>query len=252
MTRPHLRGAMDPVLGKLTLEIMALRQVQEAAFTAKDVETTVNVLREMAASERQLQEKAEQALRAEAKTLLAAGPGEDPPRTSVGVMGEATQEHMRRIEALMGRLTEAIGERKAETVRRLLGMVPPLLGPGMPPGPGGFAPGPGPQPPRGGEPGAPQHFDHHQPQRGGEPGVPPPFGPVQPPQPGGPGKRGGRGPGVGPGMPWGGGPLEQGPGAAGMPGMGPQGMDIMQLVGPRMSLTELLDLMERKLSAMKK
>jgi hypothetical protein len=257
---------MDPVLGKLTVRIMALREIHEAGFTAKDVAATTPILKEMRESEKALQTKSEAILEQEAKALLAAGAEDDPPKSSGPAMEEAGKAHQQKMARAWERLTDSIGERKVGCLHRLLGVggPMPMMPMGMPGQPGMH----GPANPRGGRPGVP----------GAGPG-----GPAGPPQERfGPGDGAGPGPGLGPlflgedtqFMPppeqgQAGPPLMQrgrragqGPGTpqGGQPGMFPgQGpgfvmgnMPMMQPIGPRLTLAELAELMEQKLAAMRK
>ncbi len=256
----------DGAMGKLTAEIMALRELHAAGFTARDVEAAVAVLRELAESERNLRGRAEDALNAEKKALLASGPDDAPPPPAAHGLGEASQEHARTMARLFERLSGAIGEQKAGTIRRLVGLFPQPMGPGVP---GVPMPGMGPGMPLQGAPGV-----------GGRPSGPAPG--QQPSGPGGPepplgpeGVLGRQGP-----MPPQGpvGPVPQGPGFGPMPPQGPPGQPMMgppwmqpgnqpfpgmmppaaymlggvHPVAPRLTVSELLDLLEQKLAAMKK
>lgn len=242
----------DATMGKLTVEIMALRQMLDAGFTAKDVETSLAVLREMAASERALKDASEAALQSEKAALLKAGPDTDIPHASGPALEEAARKHGEKVRALTERLREAIGERKAGCLLNMLGMMPgpivppfapgmPGMGPGTPLDPRGGMQGPGPgRAPRQGQgspggPGRPNEPTLGAPSQGfGMPGIP--QGPGTPgfiPQgPQGPGI--GWGPQPGMGMPW----------AVAPP-------SIVQMMGPRLTIAELVDLLEQKLAAMK-
>lgn len=250
---------MDPALGKLTMQIMALRQLHDAGFAAKDLATAVPVLKEMETGEKALRERSEKALQRELQALLAAGPDDNPPRGSGEALQEAGMEHQRNTSRQWERLTEAIGDRKVDCLRRLLGAAPPPgwfpnmpgVGPGMGIGPG--TPGGGPDP-RGGQ-GAPPRGP--EPEPGNMPMAdfasadewPGPMPEAQAPQGPAPPLQGRRRPGQG-GQ---GGPQPPGffPGQTGFPG-GPGNMPFMQPIGPRLSLGELVDLMEQKLAAMRK
>ena len=264
---------MDPVLGKLTMRIMALREIHGAGFTAKDVAAATPILKEMRDSEKALQTKTEGVLEQEVKALLAAGAEDDPPKSSGPAMEEASKAHQQKMGRAWERLTEAIGERKVGCLQRLLGMggPMPMMPFGMPGGPGMQVPGGG----RGVRPGMPGGGPGMPGGGPGGPGGPPtePFGqddgmgpaPEQDPAfiggeaqigpspgqgpAGPPAMQRGRRAGQGPGGPQGGQP--------GMfPGQGPGfvmgNLPMMQPIGPRLTLSELAELMEQKLAAMRK
>ncbi len=240
---------IDPVLGKLTMEIMALRQIHDGRFTSADIAAALKALKEMNVSEKALHERTEATLKEERSALLAAGPDTETLPRGVGEMNDAAQAHRAKVDRLWNGLIEAIGEKKVDRLQSLLGHGGPMGGPGMMPGGGdrppmggpGMMPGGGDRPPMG-EPGMrlgggslEWHEDLVQdPLSGpGNPGfaqggaVPPLQGPGRPPM-------------QGPGR------MQQRP----FPGMGAR-LGVMQF-GPRITLAELIDLLEQKLAAMRK
>jgi hypothetical protein len=258
-----------PELGGVTAQIMALRELHAARYSAKDVGAALEVVRQMREAEKALHAKSDQVLAAEKKALLAAGPDDDVPRGAGEAMREAAEAHRDKIERLWARLTDAIGERKAGVLRGLLGERFPMMGPGgmmpgQPPmGPMGPGAGPGMRP---GGPGAGPGPGPDGPPPGGvfesafDPGAPEPGGQVGGPPEGMPGGRGRPQPGMG-GRQQRFGPGGQGP-AGGMmnrgPGMQPPGMGgmmsppPMMAMGPRLSLADVVELLEQKLAAMRK
>ncbi len=271
--------AMQPEMAAKIAQVMALRELHAARFSAKDISAALPVLREMHEAEQALQEKSLQALEREKQALLLAGPDDEPPAGSADAMREAAENHRAKMERLYAKLGEAIGEPKANAIRRLLGVaMGPMnmmpgggpgfpgqpgmgMGPGMPQGPGmpppgGPGPGPGPDP-RGGHPesefdvaDAPAYpmFDGQGGPGDLEPSFQGPQGPQGPPAGGM--VRPQRGNRQGPGGP----ALPGGPGAPGMfPGMGGMmGMPPMMGLGPRLTLPELIELLEQKQAAMRK
>jgi len=219
-------------MGKLTLEVMSLRQIQTAGFTRKDLQATASVLRELIASERELQKQAETALAAERQALLKASPEDPLPKSAASALAEAAQAHGQRMGRLLERLSSAIGDAKAMAIRQVLGIVPVSMGRGMAPwsrgsdgqpamrgqrGPGGSA-----SDDAGAKPAQPTGTGGGPPRSAGLQG---PFGK----------------PGQEPGM-------FQPPGMGGGP-WGQFGM--MPFMGPHLTTSELLDLIEEKLGAMR-
>ena len=236
----------DAAMAKLTAEIMALRTLLDAGFTLKDVEASLGVLREMSASEQKLKSASEEALQAEKRALLAAGPESELPRRAGSALDEAARTHGEQMRRLAERLKDQIGERKAGILLGLIGMTPQPLGPGMGMGPG-FPGGPNmPAQPGFGTPGAPPLGPG---PFGGHPGGP--QDPMAPPQ--GAGRPQGPMPPGAPDRQFGGpGPIQ--PGVPGQPWPGFHGAPAAPALfgGPRLTLKELTELMEQKLSAMRK
>lgn len=235
----------DAAMGRMTMEIMALREIHAAGFTVEDLERTIPVLREMDASARRLEEQTRQSLERERQALLAAGPSDPAPAPGNPGLREAMEAHAQATAKSMEKLVSSIGERKADCVRRLLGMFGPPMG--APP------PGQGPGQFRGPAPGAGQP----QPPSTGPDGGAPPAGGREAPGPWQPGPWAGgpqRGPQPNPGWPGPGGPPfpGAGPGAFGQMMPGAPGFGPPAILGIRMTPSELAELMEQKLAAMRR
>ncbi|MBM3493634.1 MAG: hypothetical protein FJX72_04825 [Armatimonadetes bacterium] len=251
---------MQPELAAKTAQIMALREIHSARFTAKDIGVALESLKQMREAEKALQTKSEQVLEGEKRALLAAGPDDDAPRGTGEAMREAAEAHRAKLERLWAKLGDNLNERKVGSLRRLLGEMfgPPGMMPGRMQGMPGMGPGPGGPGGPGMGPGGPGGPDR---RGGGEPPndsdedgsffgeAPQPEGQVGAPPPG-QGRPGGRAAGQGgvrrPNAPAGG-PGFQGPGMG-----GPMGMPPMMGMGPRLSLADLVELLEAKLAAMRK
>ncbi|MCX6358673.1 MAG: hypothetical protein NT029_02610 [Armatimonadetes bacterium] len=234
---------MPPTLAAKTAQVMALRRIVGLKLTRADIAAALPQVKALRAAEKALESTAEKALDEEKKALLAAGPNSAAPRGGGRTMREAADTLRAKHEETWNALAEAIGPAKARGLQQLVGgggggfqMQPGMPGmPGMG-GPGGGMPG---------MPGAGGGMRPNAGQRGGGgQGMRRPGGPGG--MPGG-GMEGPGGPGGMPGM---GGPgMGPGPMGGGQPGMGnPGGM--MGAMPVRISVGELLELLEQKLAAM--
>jgi hypothetical protein len=246
-----------PEMAKKTASVMALRQMYAMRLTAREISAALPILKEIRDAEKALASRASQALDEELRALLAADPESPPPPDSGMRMQQAMEQFNERQRSGWESLGRAIGPERAQMFQMLLSMGPgpgfggPGFAPGRfgPPQPGGFPgaprgpegarprlvpPTPAPLSPEAPEPAAPvlglPALELGPPEPGGfagGPAAPELF--QQPPQPGfGPGPQGGR----------------AGPFPGGQPGM--------PFFGPRLSLQDLIDLLEQKLAAMKK
>jgi hypothetical protein len=258
-----------PEITKRMLSIMELRQINGVGLTSRDISTALPTLKTMRDADKALETRSIQILDEEKRALLAAQPDSPPPPDSGQRMQEANEAFRQQMARGWETITTAIGPEKAGGLRNLVeggGM----MRPGGPNGPGG--PGGAPMPPGAG-PGQPGQFGNDigpapgaQPprlgnRRGGadgpgaaaQPGDNARFTPnAQAPSPGGQvgfgGQDGGQGqfggrpgqPGQGQGFPG----QQRGRAGQGMPGMG--------FGGPRISLADLVDLLEQKQAAMRR
>lgn len=256
-----------PEMAKKMVAIMALRQINAAGFTSRDITAALPILKSMREAEKTLEARSNQILDDEKKALLAAQPNAPPPPDSGQRLQEATEGFRQQMDRGWGTIMNAIGPEKAGMLRGLVegaGMMP-----GGPTPQGGFGGGaPGPPGAANGQPGVfgngpvpPAPMPEAPPA---EPGADAPQ-PLLPPTPdggapetqsqpaaaqaqggfGGQGRGqngfGGRSPQPGQGRPFPG----QGPRRFGqpMPGFG--------MGGPRISLADLIDLLEQKQAAMR-
>jgi hypothetical protein len=227
-----------PEMAKKMMQIVALREMLEMRLTAKDISAALPRLKELRDSEKNVQNQAEKLLEEEKQALLAASPEDPQPPDSGEKMRQLMERHRQVQEKTWAALYESIGRDKVAGLRRLLGQGPPPVGPGSAPG----APGvPGPGPGRFNPP------NPVPPDRPGPQTVPPPDNPpddaaalpepAQRPDPFRPSAlpSNRRGPG-------------QYTPPVGQPGV-PQAPPVFQ---PRLSLVDLVELLEQKLNAMKK
>ncbi|MCW3094487.1 MAG: hypothetical protein JWL77_105 [Chthonomonadaceae bacterium] len=261
----------QPEIAKRMLSIMALRQINGIGLAPRDISSALPALKTMRDAEKANEARSIQILEEEKRALLTAQPDSPPPPDSGQRMQEANEAFRQQMARGWETIANAIGPDKAGGLRNLVeggGMI----GPGGPNGPGGFG---GPLTPPGAGPGQPGQFGNDigpaagaqgpRPgnRRGGADG--PGAGAPQPPgdnarftpnaqapspggqvgfggQDGGQGRFGGR-----PGQPG------QGQGFPGQqPGRAGQGMPGMGFGGPRISLTDLVDLLEQKQAAMRR
>jgi hypothetical protein len=271
-----------PEMAKKMVSIMALRQINASGITSRDIAAALPILKNMRELEKTLETRSNQILDEEKKALLAAQPNAPFPPDSGQRMMEATMSYRQQMDKGWEAIANGIGPEKAGLLRSLVegggGM-----GQGGPPQPGGFGQGGG----RGFGGGFGGGFDRQpvppgvangQPDQFGNASAPPAPGafapqprpesgdgelapepqaapPAQPNGFGGQGRGqnrfGGRPgqPGQNPGFQGqGNGFPGQGPGnfGPGMPGPGGMGMG-----GPRLSLADLIELLEQKQAAMR-
>jgi hypothetical protein len=272
-----------PEMAKKTAAIMALRMIHQQRFSTDDLKAALPILKQIRDAEKALEAQSNEALDEEKRALLAARP-DSPPPPGAGEKMEAAhrkfaESHQRGWESLH----RAIGDEKAGLLQGFVGQGPGMMDPfggPMGPGPGGPGlqpgqprPGRGPRAGRGPAVGAPD-----------QPGGPPQFG-APPQQPGDGFQAGQFAPGAGvsppavgiPAVPGDGDPFQappqgvrpgqQFPGAGGPQGLRPgqqrfrnnnpfggpmPGAGGMPGGGPHMSLSELIDLLSQKLTAMGK
>lgn len=173
MGNPMMGSPMMPELAKKTVRIMALRNILGMRFTSDDIRKSLPGLRALRDSEKELQRAAEQALEDEIKALLAAEPDSPPPPDGGARLEEVMRRHQERSGRIWGELANAIGQRKVEGLKGLVGQG----GMGMMPGnPFGGGPGPGFGDPGAGFGGAGGRFGGGQPGfdpngRAGQPGA---------------------------------------------------------------------------------
>jgi hypothetical protein len=215
-----------PELGKKLNQIMVLREMVPLRLTVEDLTTALPALKKLRDSEKALQATVDKLLEQEKKALLLATP-DDPPRVEIGQLLQHESAGFRREQQeTWAKLTDAIGGQKAGGLRRLCAGAE-----GMGPGDRGV-PAPG---------GRPANRPPTNPGDAGEPGMLPPlvepqgegFGPVGPPE-----------------IPQKGEPIppraQIGATRPGMPGA------MQPFLPPRVSLAELVELLEMKLAALKK
>lgn len=239
-----------PEMAKKMQSIMALRQINGVGLTARDISTALPILRTMRDAEKALETRSLQILEEEKRALLAAQPGAPLPPDSGQRMQEASEVYHQQMARSWEAITKGIGPEKAGGIRGLVegGMMRPGGGNPMPPGQGQ----PGPFNNRRGQPGGGPNdggrADRQQPQPPEDEGG---FGPgPQGPPPGGDVGFGGQDGGQGQ---FGGNRGQQG---QPFPRQGPngpnQGRPGMVPGGARISLTDLVELLEQKLVAMRK
>jgi len=236
-----------PEMARKMADILALREMLRLGLTAPDIRAILPPLRQLRAAEKELEARSIQILEEERKALLAAEPGARPPAGSGARMRRANAAFQERQEAAWEAVARAVGDEKADGLRRLAGSGPL---------PGPDAPGVGPRQPLA-PPGAPRPLQPRRPLQApgpGQPAQPPPpdqlEAPDQPhpvslqdPAPQPPAESA---------------PLprpSQGfrPPRAGAPGRSPSlPFPPGQPMGPRLSLQELIDLLEQKLAAMRR
>lgn len=252
-------GTQSPELAKKMRSIMALREMLGMRLTSRNISAALPILKELRDAEKTMQSRAEQLLEEERKALLAAEPDEPPPPGA----GEKMQMEMQRYHDKQMRawenLVQAIGPEKTIGIRRLLGQggLPPNIGGGNDPfgqpvqqGQPGFAPLPGqPVRPAPGLPPDPNGLPTAEAPPvlaleayGAVPEAPNEFGQQPPPgvQPGNPGQ---------PGQPPR--PFNR-PNARNLPqpgAGGPFAENRPFFQSPRLTLVELVELMEQKLAA---
>lgn len=250
-----LPGQHSPEIGKRLGQIMVLQALVGAGFGAQETANALPPLRALLKAEQELKERSLKILDAEKARLLASvnpGQGEQPLHEQLRAENEKFgQVHQRTWDAL----AQAIGPQRTELLRRLLGQGTEMMGmPGRPGGQQAFPrPGPGFPGPAGGGPGlpleepgdtleAPRPPDPNEPQPGPEAQL----RPTQPRRPGQPGAQPQR-PGV-PGQPG----FAQ-PGMPGQPGFGQPGQVPMPfMMGPQISLEDLVALLEARRAALSK
>jgi hypothetical protein len=259
-------GMMSPLFatpetaGKM-VSIMALRQINAVGMTPRDLGAALPILRSMRELEKNTDARLNQILDEEKRALLAAPPNAPFPPDSGQRVQMITESYRQQMDGAWMALTKGIGPDKAGLLRSLI-EGGPMMGMNGPMPPGGFGVGPnfpgapnGQPQPFGSPPLPPGQPDERAPQPGIQAPNPgsaqdaqrPPFG--QPngfdgQRPGQPGFGGRPGqPGQGSGFP-GQNPGNFGPGMPGMSGMAGMG-------GPRMSLADLVDLLEQKQAAMR-
>jgi hypothetical protein len=273
---PPMMGPGTPELAKKMAAIAALREIHNLRMSAREIGAVIPKLKEMREAERTLEAQAGEALEQEKRALLAAAPDAQVPPASAEKLRAANERFRQAHERSWRGLVEEVGPRIGGGLQRILqggmGFGP---GAGIPGPPSGFTPGqgfnPGPGFPGGGPvrpglappggddpPGAPPRPG--QGEVGPPPGAPaqPPAGFSQSPRPQ-PGQGGGRGVGPRPGGQPPPGRFPQ-PGGQGGPGFGPQGpggsgmgwQPMTMGPSPRVSLAELIELLEQKLGAMRK
>ena len=263
-----MMGAQTPELAKKMAAIAALREIQNLRMTGRDITTVVPLLKELREAEKTLEARAGEVLEQERRALLAAGPETQVPPTSGERLREANDQYRAQSQRVWQSIFQKAGPHIGSGLQRLLqgNMFPPMgPGPGIPGGFGGgqgFGPGPGAPgfPPPGAD------VPHGQPGRPGQGEVgPPPGFPPQPGQPGGFGQNRPRGQGRPggqdpfrnvPGAPTGQGvnPPTPGQGPPGAPGFGrpaPMTGAGPMMGGARISLAELIELLEQKRAAMR-
>ncbi|MGC8669067.1 MAG: hypothetical protein ACP5VE_13210 [Chthonomonadales bacterium] len=227
-------GIQSPELARKVAKIVALRHIVTLGLSRREIETALPILKRLAGAERTLQDQAAQILDEEYRALLAADAGSLPPAESGPRLGQLLARYGQQQAADWDALERSIGPQKARGLRMLVEGPQPWMGamgpqnrpfqpgaPGPGPGqPGGF--GPGPVPPVGPGNGPAEPGNAPQPPQGGLGG---PFT-----GPGGPGRMGPRNMPMQPGGPFGGG---------------------FPMLGIRINLSELVDLLQAKLGAMK-
>ena len=268
----------NPELAKKMAAIAALREIHNLRISAAEIGKALPLLKELREAEKTLEAQAGEALEQEKRALLAARPDTQVPPASAERLRAANERYHQQSQRIWESLHKEVGPHIAGGLHRILsgGMgFGPMFGPGMQPPAGfgggpGFGPGgvrPGVTPPGGddrpGTPGQPGPGELGPPPGPGfQPGAPGRFAPQPPP---GQGRPGGRGVGQ----------VPQRPGAPGQPGRGQNqdprfsgpggtpgpGRPMMPGPGggmgwqpfspaPRISLAELIDLLEQKRAAM--
>ncbi len=104
-----------------------LRELDTLRLSARELESTLPLFRELRDAEKTLQTELEQAVETERSALLAAGPGDPLPPSADGAMRAALLRYQAKQAHVFEGLAQAIGPEKATGMRSLAG-------------PGGFAP----------------------------------------------------------------------------------------------------------------
>lgn len=258
----NMPGMMNPMpnmpeMAKKMQTILVLRHLHGFGLSLQDISAVLPSLKTMRDAEKAMTTRSLQILEEEKAALLAAQPDSPLPLDSGQRMQSASETFRQQMNRGWEAITKAVGPEKAGGIRGLIegnrmmnqpgfgGNPPQQRGvPGQPGQPGQFGNGPGL------EGGAPRGR-----QGGGVPQLPgeaPGFNPApQEPQPEGEVGFGGQGGGQ---NRFGGNPPGQ-PGQR-LPGQGQfganQGRPGMGIVGPQISLTDLVELLEQKQAAMRR
>lgn len=263
---PMMQQAMPSLARKMT-EIMALHEIVGMGLTAADISSILPPLRELRDAQKALESRMTQILDEHKRALLSAQPDANPPHDPAPDMRAASQRYAEAVGKTGEALSRAIGPERAQHLLTLILGGPQQTGPMMPAPVPSFQPGQpnpywlsAPTPPGTPPPG------QFAPQPGG---TLPPNVPVPPARASQRARRAARQsvvPGAGqnsgfapvlpgrPGMP----PMQPG-----QPGMmpGPNPFPQLAPTGPpfgmpgaqmRLTISELVDLLEQKLAAMKK
>lgn len=227
---PGMFGNPMPELAKKMTTLMALREMLGMRLTAKDISTALPSLRELRDAEKSLKTQAEQALDEDKKALLAAQSENDAPPDSGEKIRRLMERYREKQEDTWQSLAKSLGGEKAGGLRQLIGQGG---------GPGPFRGGPAGGPPLPGADNVPGFAPTPPPPN--QDRIRPDGGPERQAPPGQPGTTPRGRPGFGQGQP-------------GQPFPGrPQGRGMtMPFMQPRLTLPELVDLLEQRLAAMKK
>lgn len=222
----------QPEMAKKITKLAALREMHRLGMTVEDIEKALSHVRALRDAETRLRTRSEQLLDQEIQALLAARPDDPPMPETADAMRRLAEEYRQTENQTWEALSRAVGPLKSDVLRRLVSGPERRPEGGRPDfvRPGDAAPGPSEGPEGLGPP---------------EQGMlnPPPVVGMQPGQ--GQGQRQGPPPGgqrttpAGPGV--------QGPGFAPQPGS-----QFQPLMQPRLTLSELTELLEQKLAAMRK
>lgn len=288
---------MMPEIAQKTLQIAILRELNELRMNEKEVEVTLNALKQIRDNDKALQTTVMQILDEEKKALLSARPDAPVQHNAGERMQQASEQLREKQDAVWRGLAQAIGGNRLNAIRDMLGQGGGNPFPGAFNGPNNQDPNFRPQ----GQPGQPglfgpggQRSPNGRPGNGRQPGNDPLGQPGQSPRPGQPGGQNGQPPLPGqPGGQNGGDPFFDSSGAGGQnapgqfnpfgaPGQPPQpgqqngqnrpfgqfgqpgqpgwrsgqfnafGNGAGWRQRPHISLKEMIDLLQEKLSAMRK
>ena len=111
---------LTPELGKKTMSVMALREMLALHISAKDLQAALPPLKDLHKSERALQTRSEQILEEEKRALLAADPDSVPPLGSEDKLRVAMDDYRTRQNDAWNTIARSIGREKAEGLRHLV------------------------------------------------------------------------------------------------------------------------------------
>ncbi|MCL5283717.1 MAG: hypothetical protein M1330_03265 [Armatimonadetes bacterium] len=240
--QPPMAGMMpqfplfDPAVPNLPQKlapVIALRQIVQSGLTKKDIADALPILKQLAADKKELETAVDSAISQEKQHLLSSSGDDSLPAVESSALRTALNRFHRQQQDLWNRLNDRIGDTKAHVLQSLVspvsGPMPMMMRgmPGRPSGGGPFGPPNGPSM-QGGPPMGP-------PNQGGPQTGPPNQGALQSWQirsAGGFARQ-----------------VDQ-PGSMPRPGMGvPMMPSIMPFI-QRISLTDLIQLLEQRLAAM--
>jgi len=115
-----LAGGYSPEMSKKTREVALLRRMLDLKLSARDIERTLPLLRELKDVGKEVPAKPDQALDEEIQRLLRAKPGDPLPPSSGEALRDAATGFRNRRLAIWDKMEKAVGKEKSTGIRSML------------------------------------------------------------------------------------------------------------------------------------